>query len=189
MFARRLLNLPINFCNNILQCSKQKSISIKTLTTSTTTTFPLQVDVVIIGGGVTGCSILYQLAKRGVRVALVERGRLTCGTTFHTAGLLWSLRPNQLEIEILKRTKQVFKELGADDCGWINNGSLFIAHSKHELNEFGQMSELGKTLGVNSCMLGRTEATKLFPLLDSRNFVAALYCPGISLTLVAIELR
>lgn len=150
----------------------------KPISSSGTTSLPTQADVVIIGGGVTGLSILYQLAKRGVRVSLIERGKLTCGTTFHTAGLVWSLRLSQFEIEILKRTKGVFKELGAD-CGWINNGSLFVAHSSDEVNEFTQMSELGRTLGVNSHILTRKETTELFPLLDSRKFEAALHSPGI----------
>lgn len=162
---------------NSFQNSKN-SILTKTFTTSTTP--PLQFDAVIIGGGVIGCSILYQLAKRGVRASLVERGKITCGTTFHTAGLVWSLRPSQLEIEILKGSKRVFKELGEDDCGWINNGSLFIAHSNDELKELEQLSVLGRTLGVNSCILGRQEVTELFPLLDSEIFFAALYSSGAS---------
>lgn len=144
-----------------------------------TVNFPSQVDAIIIGGGVTGCSILYQLAKRGVTAALIERGKLTCGTTFHTAGLIWSLRPTPLEIEVLKRTKRVFKELGEDECGWIKNGSLFIAHSSYEVNEFTKLSELGKTFGVESYILGPKETTELFPLLDSKSFEAALYSPGI----------
>lgn len=149
-----------------------------TRTVTTSPDYPLQVDVIVIGGGVTGCSILYQLAKRGVRALLIERGKLTCGTTFHTAGLVWSLRPNPLEIQILKRTKQIFKELGEDKCGWINNGSLFIAHSSEELNEFEELSELGRKLGVKSYILERKEAAELFPLLDARKFEAALYSPG-----------
>lgn len=159
-----------------------KSISHRTATTSSNLPLKVDVDVVIIGGGVTGCSILYQLAKRGIRASLIERGKLTCGTTFHTAGLVWSLRPNKVEIEILKGTKRVFKELGAEKCGWINNGSLLIAHSSDQVNEFVQMSELGKTLGVNSHILGRKEASELFPLLDSSKFEAALYSLGIFVT-------
>lgn len=151
--------------------SSIRSISRRTITTS-------KVDAVIIGGGITGCSILYQLAKRGVHAVLIERGKLTCGTTFHTAGLVWSLRPNRFEIEILKATKRVFRELGEDECGWINNGSLFIAHSTEELNEFVVLSEIGRTLGVNSYVLGGNEATELFPLLDSERFEGALYSPG-----------
>lgn len=145
---------------------------------TTSNHLPLQVDAVVIGGGVIGCSILYQLSKRGVRALLVERGKLTCGTTFHTAGLVWSLRPSQFEIEMLQGTKRVFRELGEINCGWINNGSIFIAHSREELGEFEKLSELGKSLGVNSFILSESEATKLFPLLDSKQFIGALYSPG-----------
>lgn len=148
-------------------------------TSSTSTSLPSQVDAIIIGGGITGCSILYQLAKRGVHATLIERGKLTCGTTFHTAGLVWSVRPSPLEIEVLKRTKSVFKELGEDNCGWINNGSLFIAHSDDELKGFVQLSEFANTFGVESYVIGAKEATELFPLLDSGTFEAALYSPGI----------
>lgn len=163
---------------SVLKSFKNNTKSISKRTVTTSTSLLPQVDVVIIGGGITGCSILYQLAKRDVRATLIERGKLTCGTTFHTAGLVWSLRPNNLEIEILKGTKRVFKELGEENCGWINNGSLFIAHSSDELNEFIQLSELGRTLGVNSHILGRDETTDLFPLLDSSKFEAALYSPS-----------
>lgn len=168
-------------CSRAISVFKSLKNHAKSLSTtiSTSTNFPLQVDAVIIGGGITGCSILYQLAKRGVHAALIERGKLTCGTTFHTAGLIWSLRPSSLEVEVLKRTKNVFKELGEENCGWINNGSLFIAHSNDEVNEFIQLSEFGKTFGVESYILGAKETTELFPLLNSRTFEAALHSPGI----------
>ncbi|KAG4065120.1 hypothetical protein HA402_007517 [Bradysia odoriphaga] len=153
----------------------RKPIRSKTVTTSSN--LPLQVDAVIIGGGVVGCCILYQLSKRGVRVLLAERGKLTCGTTFHTAGLVWSLRHSQFEIEMLKGTKRVFSELGEENCGWINNGSIFIAHSKEELREFAVLSKLGKSLGVNSFILSESEAADMFPLLESKQFIGALYSP------------
>lgn len=161
-----------------------KPISIRQSVT-TSVDLPQQVDAVIIGGGIIGCSILYQLSKRGVRALLIERGKLTCGTTFHTAGLVWSLRPCRFEIEMLKGTKRVFRELGEDNCGWINNGSLFIAHSKEELTEFVRLSELGKSLGVNSFMFSESEATEMFPLLEAKQFVGALYSPGMPVAFVS----
>lgn len=60
---------------------------------------PASADVVIIGGGSAGCHTLYHLAKRGVKAVLLERAKLTAGTTWHTAGLVWRLRPNDVEIE------------------------------------------------------------------------------------------
>lgn len=60
---------------------------------------PASADAVIIGGGSAGCHALYHLAKRGVKAVLLERAKLTAGTTWHTAGLVWRLRPSDVEIE------------------------------------------------------------------------------------------
>lgn len=60
---------------------------------------PASADAVIIGGGSAGCHALYHLAKRGIKAVLLERAKLTAGTTWHTAGLVWRLRPNDVEIE------------------------------------------------------------------------------------------
>lgn len=136
-------------------------------------------DVVIIGGGVTGCSILYQLSKRGCAAVLCEKAKLTSGTTWHTAGLVWSLRPNATEVQILKRTKQMFKELGEENVGWINNGTLFIAHDKIEEDKFEELRHLGAEFGVDSQIIGEDGARELFPLLSPNSFVSALYSTGI----------
>lgn len=84
------------------------------------------------GGGVIGCSILYHLSKRGVNAVLVEKNKLTSGTTWHTGGLVWSLRPNDIDIQILQATRNLFKTLKTEtglDPGWINNGGIFIART------------------------------------------------------------
>lgn len=60
---------------------------------------PASADAVIIGGGSAGCHALYHLAKRGIKAVLLERAKLTAGTTWHTAGLVWRLRPSDVEIE------------------------------------------------------------------------------------------
>jgi hypothetical protein len=89
--------------------------------------------VVYAGGGSAGCNTLYQLARRGVRAVLLEKARLTAGTTWHTAGLIWRLRPSDVEIELLAATRNLLMRLEAEtgvDPGWVNNGGLFIAHTK-----------------------------------------------------------
>lgn len=59
-------------------------------------------DVIyIIGGGSAGCHSLYFLAKRGINAVLLERAKLTAGTTWHTAGLIWRLRPNDVDIQYI----------------------------------------------------------------------------------------
>lgn len=63
----------------------------------------------------------------------MERNKITSGTTWHTAGLIWRQRPNDVETTILTNTYNIIKEVGADtdmDPGWINNGGIFIAHNE-----------------------------------------------------------
>lgn len=76
-----------------------KSLKNARFSTKVTNPFPESAEVVIIGGGSAGCHTLYHLAKRGVNAVLLERAQLTSGTTWHTAGLIWRLRPNDVEIE------------------------------------------------------------------------------------------
>ncbi|ENN73769.1 hypothetical protein YQE_09638, partial [Dendroctonus ponderosae] len=93
---------------------------------------PRQADVVIVGGGIAGCSAFYQLTKRDVKPVLIEHNTLTNGTTWHTGGLVWSLRPNDTDIQLLYRTKEILKNLEQEtgvDPGFINNGGIFIART------------------------------------------------------------
>ncbi|XP_043543240.1 sarcosine dehydrogenase, mitochondrial-like [Chiloscyllium plagiosum] len=111
---------------------------------SPTKPLPEHADVVIMGGGSLGCHTLYHLAKMGIsNVVLLERDWLTSGTTWHTAGLLWQLRPSDTEIELLKHTRDVVsKDLEEETglhTGWIENGGLFIASNKQRLDEYKRL--------------------------------------------------
>lgn len=127
-------------------------------------------DAVVIGGGSLGCQTIYHLAKMGMtNVVLLERDRLTAGTTWHTAGravdeltvsatlhgcmylcvssfpagLLWQLRPSDVEVELLAHTRNVIsKDLEEETglhTGWIQNGGLFIASNKQRLDEYKRL--------------------------------------------------
>lgn len=91
-----------------------------------------------IGGGSAGCNALYQLGKRGINAVLLEKSKLTSGTTWHTAGLVWSLRGvNDIETEMLKASRLLYASLQEEtdiNPGWINNGGLYIAQSPVSLN-------------------------------------------------------
>lgn len=87
----------------------------------------------IAGGGSIGCNTLYQLSKRGIKALLLESGKITCGTTWHTSGLVWSLRPSDVDIKLLKTTRNVLENLEKEtgiNPGWINNGGIFIARTE-----------------------------------------------------------
>uniref|UniRef100_A0A8C2GBK3 Sarcosine dehydrogenase n=1 Tax=Cyprinus carpio TaxID=7962 RepID=A0A8C2GBK3_CYPCA len=109
---------------------------------------PKFADVVVIGGGSLGCQTLYHLCKLGMtNVVLLERDRLTTGTTWHTAGLLWQLRPSDTEVELLAHTRNVIsseleEETGLE-TGWIQNGGLFIASNKQRLDEYKRLMSMG----------------------------------------------
>ncbi|CAB1424013.1 unnamed protein product [Pleuronectes platessa] len=113
---------------------------------------PRSADAVVIGGGSLGCQTIYHLAKMGMtNVVLLERDRLTAGTTWHTAGLLWQLRPSDVEVELLAHTRNVIsKDLEEETglhTGWIENGGLFIASNKQRLDEYKRLMSLGKVYG------------------------------------------
>lgn len=148
---------------------------------SVTVEVPDTADVVIIGGGSQGCHTLYQLTKRGVKAVLLERARLTSGTTWHTAGCVWRLRPNDVDTLLLNDTRDVLMHLEAEtglDPGWIMNGGLFIAHNEERMNEYRRLSTIGVSFGIESHIVDPAEVHKLFPLINPEVIVGGLYSPG-----------
>ena len=134
-----------------------------------------------VGGGSAGVNTLYQLTKRNVNAVLLERAQLTAGTTWHTAGLVWRLRPNDVEIQLLATTRELLMSLEAEtgiNSGWIQNGGLFISHSSQRTNEYRRLQTLGKCFGIESHILTPEETQKIFPLLDPKSFENSLYSPG-----------
>uniref|UniRef100_A0A8C1MLB0 Sarcosine dehydrogenase n=1 Tax=Cyprinus carpio TaxID=7962 RepID=A0A8C1MLB0_CYPCA len=143
---------------------------------------PKSADVVVIGGGSLGCQTLYHLCKLGMtNVVLLERDRLTAGTTWHTAGLLWQLRPSDTEVELLAHTRNVIsseleEETGLE-TGWIQNGGLFIASNKQRLDEYKRLMSLGKAYGIESYVLSPAETKDLYPLMNVKDLYGTLYVP------------
>ena len=101
---------------------------------------PTHADVVIIGGGIIGCSIAYHLTKLGIRdVVLLERRQLTCGTTWHAAGLVPQLRATRTLTELAKYTSELLKTLEAETgqaTGFKQNGSVAVALTEARFEEF-----------------------------------------------------
>ncbi|XP_015921050.1 sarcosine dehydrogenase, mitochondrial [Parasteatoda tepidariorum] len=157
--------------------------SLKSKDVTTPVSLPNSADVVIIGGGIIGCSTLYHLTKLGCSNAiLLEKDQLTAGTTWHTAGLIWRLRPSDTDIQILNYTRHLLndvleKETGVHP-GWVNNGGLFIANSKERLNEYKRLMTIGKAFGIESHLLTPAETKKLYPLMNTEDLYGTLYSPG-----------
>jgi len=149
------------------------------LLSSSSDELPSYADVVVVGGGSIGTSTLLHLQERGLNAILLERHQLTAGTTWHSAGMLWSLRPADVDIEMLNYTKTLIKKLEVETETdiWTENGGLFIASSPERVAEYQRMAELGKYYGVESHMLSPAETKEIHPLLNVDDVLASMYSP------------
>uniref|UniRef100_A0A8C5H654 Sarcosine dehydrogenase, mitochondrial n=1 Tax=Gouania willdenowi TaxID=441366 RepID=A0A8C5H654_GOUWI len=184
-----LLTPNVFFLTSEAMHTKEKSVPYeKTLkheespSSGPTKPLPRSADAVVIGGGSLGCQTVYHLAKMGMtNVVLLERDRLTAGTTWHTAGLLWQLRPSDVEVELLAHTRNVIsKDLEEETglhTGWIQNGGLFIASNKQRLDEYKRLMSLGKVYGIESHVLSPAETKDLYPLMNVNDLYGTLYVP------------
>merc|ERR1719389_698357 len=105
---------------------------VRAFSSADTVGLPAEVDAVIIGGGSLGASCAYHLQAKGLSTLLLERHQLTAGTTWHSAGMLWSLRPTDTDNELCAHSKYMCKKLEkeTDTAVWTENGGLFIACNK-----------------------------------------------------------
>ncbi len=140
---------------------------------------PQKSRIVIIGGGVIGCSIAYHLAKRGERdVVLLERMQLTHGATWHAAGLVGQLRSSSNLTKLMRYSAELYGKLGAEtgqDTGWKGVGSLRLASSNTRMQELKRSATMAKGFGFHVDLVSPTEARDLFPLIDLKNIVGAAW--------------
>jgi glycine cleavage system T protein len=146
-----------------------------------TVSVPAEAQVVIVGGGIAGCSVAYHLTQLGWKDVLVlERGRLTCGTTWHAAGLITTLRASQTLTELGRYTGTLFESLvneTGQDTGYRRFGSLLVARTEARWEEIRRMSALGVLYGIESHAVTPAEAKKLHPLIDERTIVGGIHVP------------
>ena len=113
-------------------------------------TLPIHARVVSIGGGVSGWSVAYHLAERGwTDIVLLERKKLTCGTTWHAAGLIGQLRPNQNMTRLAKYSADLYGRLEAETgvaTGLKVTGSLTVALTDHRREEILRQASLARAL-------------------------------------------
>lgn len=142
---------------------------------------PPQANVVIIGGGIVGCSVAYHLAKRGItNVVLLERRHLTCGTTWHAAGLVGQLRATQNLTRLAKYTAELYAGLEAETgqaTGFKQTGSLAVAASRARFDELKRGASMARCFGLEVSLLTPPEASVLWPLLETGDLVGAAYLP------------
>jgi sarcosine dehydrogenase len=145
-------------------------------------TLPTSTRVVIIGGGVIGCSIAYHLAQRGVRdVTLLERLQLTHGATWHAAGLVGQLRSSSNLTRLMRYGAELYGTLEAQTgqaTGWHRTGSLRIASSSARWQELKRSATMAKGFDFRVDLITPREAQGKFPLLDLANVVGAAWIEG-----------
>ena len=138
-------------------------------------------QVVVIGGGVVGCSVLYHLTKAGwTDVLLLERRELTSGSTWHSAGGMHTLNGDPNVSKLQQYTIRLYEELeraSGQDCGIHLPGGLMLADTEVRMDFLRMARASGRYLGMDLELITPAEAKTLFPLLDERQFVGALYDP------------
>lgn len=140
-----------------------------------------QARVVIIGGGITGCSIAYHLTKMGwTDVVLLDKGELTSGATFHAAGLVGQLRSSVNITKMLKYSIELYSRLEEETgqhTGWSEVGGLRIASSKDRMEELRRLAAMAKTFGLPMELISPEEACDLFPVMEKKGIVGAAHLP------------
>jgi glycine cleavage system T protein len=137
--------------------------------------------VVVIGGGVGGCAILYWLTKLGCDdVVLVERADLTSGSTFHSAGLVGQLRGSLSLTKMMMSSVELYRTLGDEvglDTGWHEVGSLRLASSEERMEEIARQAGWAKTFGLPLELISAEDAQRLFPPMSTEGVLGAAYLP------------
>jgi len=143
---------------------------------------PSSAQVVIVGGGVIGCSIAYHLTKLGMTdVVLLERKTLTCGTTWHAAGLVPMLRANYSLSMLAKYSADLYQGLEAETgqgTGYVRNGSLTIATNKERLSEIKRGASMAKVAGFPVDVLDRDQVQAHWPLMNTEDVIGGIYLPN-----------
>ncbi len=143
---------------------------------------PSRARVVIIGGGVTGCSIAYHLTKLGWRdVVLLERKQLTSGTTWHAAGLLTTLRDTETQTRLAKYTQDLYRRLESETgqaTGVIDCGSIQLAMTADKAHEMRRGLAMARSFGVEAHEISPREVQSMWPLADVSDLVAAFHFPN-----------
>ncbi len=134
-----------------------------------------QAGAVVIGGGITGCSVAYHLAKAGVRdVHLVEKGELTSGSTCHAAGLVTQFNPSPTMMRFRRYSIELYRELGVFETV----GSLRFASSQEQLMELQRTASRARGIGLDVELVSADEAARLMPAITTRQLYGAVWVPG-----------
>lgn len=142
---------------------------------------PSRARVVIVGGGIVGCSVAYHLTLRGCAdVVLLERRQLTCGTTWHAAGLVGQLRATYNLTRLAQYTTELYATLERETgqaTGFKQIGSLAVASNEERFEELKRGASMASCFGLKVDVLSPGQAKELYPLLRTDDLVGAVHLP------------
>ncbi len=142
---------------------------------------PTSTKVVVIGGGVAGCSCAYHLAKFGWKdVILLERDQLTSGTTWHAAGLVGQLGASSVITKLRKYSLDLYKELEKTTglaTGLKQNGAITVASTKERLQELLRQATTAQLFGVEVEILDKKKTKELYPVINDQDVLGSVYMP------------
>lgn len=142
---------------------------------------PAQAQVIVIGGGIIGCSTAYHLARdHKADVLLLEQGKITSGSTWHAAGLVGQLRSSASITKVLKYSVELYKGLAAEtglDTGWKMTGCLRLATTPDRWTEFKRLATTARSFGMDMDLIGPDEVRRMWPLMDTSDLIGASWLP------------
>ena len=142
---------------------------------------PERAQVVVVGGGIVGCSVAYHLARRGITdVVVLEQNKLTGGTTWHAAGLVSQLKSTHSLTKLATYSARLFEAL-EDETGQATGcrtpGSISVAADAERWEEIRRSAAMAVSVGVETREIGMDEVRERWPLIRTDDLVGAIYIP------------
>jgi glycine cleavage system T protein len=138
--------------------------------------------VVIVGGGIAGCSIAYHLGRTGWRdVVLLDKGALTSGSTWHAAGLVTHFHTSPTLMRMRRESIRLYRDLQAEPDAarhWHEVGSLRVASSRDQLRFLARQVGMARAIGLDVAIISPGEALGLFPAMSAADLHGAIHLPG-----------
>ncbi len=146
-----------------------------------TTALPTHARIVVIGGGIVGCSTAYHLARdHKAEVVLLDQGKLTSGSTWHAAGLVGQLRSSASITQVLKYSVDLYKRLKDEtglETGWKMTGCLRLATNEERWTEYRRLATTARSFGMEMHLVSPEEVARMWPLMDVSDLVGASWLP------------
>ncbi len=143
---------------------------------------PQAARIVVIGGGIMGCSVAYHLSSFGeTDVVLLEQGRLTSGTTWHAAGLVGQLRNHESMTRLIRYSTDLYARLEGEtglSTGWKQCGSLAVARTDDRMVQLKRTAAVAQAYGVTCDVISPGEAGDLYPIMATADLKGAVWLPG-----------